>query len=371
MKKTVFSNKKHNKATISVAGPLGFWGASDSGDYSIRNNVNRCYEVARKKVYKAMSKDEERPIHVLIKGHSRSGVAVSQIAIKLAHAFQDNDNVHINVMQRDPVPGPFHFGVDSEVDYKKGFGENNMAKALQKLTSTVVYSMNTEHNMFFTPQLVINPDRMIFVKWHHEVGLNKSRGFKFGGTYLHGSSLMVLPKGVYMQTNDASDDTAELKKCNASDCDKTVREIQNNGSWMQWRRTNVIVNAVKRKLGQEVKEQQDGLDGLDTNRELTDETDIEIAKTSPWNHVPYLHTNNNDSPETIMINANLNKLKRTLIYSSKRHILANPQKRELLSSLKKYVMNHNIAYNSNIRLKKMFCKVLSRRIKEELRDNAW
>lgn len=369
--KTVLVDKRHNKATISVAGPLGFWGASDTGSYSIQNNVNRCYELARKKVYKAMNKNSGRPIYVLIKGHSRSGVAVSQIAIKLAHEFQNNDNVNINVMQRDPVPGPFHFGVDSEVDYEKGFGENNQTRALQRLTSTVVYSMNTEHNMFFTPQSVLNANRIILVKWQHEVGLNKSRGFKFGGTDLHGSSLMMLPKGVYMQTNDASDDNAELKKFNASDCDKIVREIQNNGNWMQWRRTKVIVDAVKRKLGKEVKEQQDELGGLDDNRELSDESDIERAKTSPWNHVPYLNTNDNDSSETIMVNANLNKLKRTLIYSSMRHVLANPQKRELLSSLKKYIDSHWIGYNRNVRLKKRFCNVLSRRIEDELKNNAW
>lgn len=368
--KTVLVGKKHNKATISVAGPLGFWGASDTGSYSIRNNVNRCYELVRKKVYSAINKNSKRPIYILIKGHSRSGVAVSQIAVKLAHEFQNNDNVNINVMQRDPVPGPLHFGVDSEVDYEKGFGENSQAKALQKLTSTVVYSMNTEHNMFFTPQSVLNANRIVLTKWTHEVGLDKSKGFSFGGLDLHGSSLMLLPKGVYIQTNDASDDNAELRRCSASDCDKTVRAIKKNGSWMQWRRTRVIVNAVKRKLGQEVKEQQDELNGLDDNRELTDESDIEKAKTSPWNHVPYLNTNDNNSPETIMVNSNLNKLKRKLIYSRDVYQFGNVERRELLSAVQSYNRSHTIAYNRNIRLKKRFCGVLSRRLKEEIKDNG-
>lgn len=88
--------------------------------------------------------------------------------------------------------------------------------------------------------------KIILVKWQHEVGLNKSKGFIFDNKRFHGSGLRDLQEGVYMQTNAASDDNAELEKFDASNCDKVEEKIRSNGSWMQSARTEIILKAVKK-----------------------------------------------------------------------------------------------------------------------------
>lgn len=276
----------------------------------------------KKKVYAAIEFDPNREIYVLIKGHSRSGVAVSQIAIKLAQEFKDNKNVEIDVLQRDPVPGPLHFSVDLEVDYEKGFGENNDTKALQRLNSTVVYSLNTEYPMGFTPQSVLNAKKIILVKWQHEVGLNKSKGFIFDNKRFHGSGLRKLREGVYMQTNAASDDNAELEKFDASNCDKVEEKIRSNGSWMQSARTEIILKAVKKKLGQEAIREPVETD-KDVKRNdskiFSGWSDMKALDSKFWENLKYINTDYDNSLEAIMINANLNKLRSMILGFYKNH----------------------------------------------------
>lgn len=88
---------------------------------------------------------------------------------------QYEDRVKFDLTQYDPVPG---FGSNSGTHQKVDVKNDTQAQQNKKMRAlgdsaqtTVVYSMHTEHSLFFTPQQVANTNRIILTPYAHSVGL--------------------------------------------------------------------------------------------------------------------------------------------------------------------------------------------------------
>jgi hypothetical protein len=183
------------RTRISMAGPLALGGASNSGDYSIENLRKYMLEMAKNYLeprilqWDADESAAGRPpeiiptLPVIIKGHSRGAVASAEGAMMIRKWLLDNypayaDRIKFELIQYDPVPGTGSAsGVNEEVDLTgaAGYaeGEDKMAALGASANTTVVYSLHTDHRLFFTPQLVKGAKRIVLTPFKHSVGLDK------------------------------------------------------------------------------------------------------------------------------------------------------------------------------------------------------
>lgn len=159
-------------------------GWSDTGSNSISNNVRTGNDIILKFVKDEREKNPNVSILILMKSHSRNAVACTHIA-NFAKGLQ---GVKVEAVFFDPVPGPRHEGEDLETDVS-GLTE-----------STLVYSLYTEHPVFFTPQKVTGAKRLILSKKHHEVGYIV--GVIFEKKHYVGFSLNALPPGIYIGVDE-------------------------------------------------------------------------------------------------------------------------------------------------------------------------
>lgn len=102
-------------------------------------------------------------MYILVKGHSRGGVAASIFAnwLKDESSKEDSKVIRIELTLLDPVPGPLHFGKFNDIT----------TSATQ---STVIYSLTADrdlvHKIGFTPQIIRSADRIILTTEGHDCG---------------------------------------------------------------------------------------------------------------------------------------------------------------------------------------------------------
>ncbi len=107
------------------------------------------------------------PINIQMKGHSRGAAATSVAAKNLVEwarrVYGDTfaDAIHVNFIQRDPVPGM----VTSSGEY----GDIDL-RDHKELNATTIYSIHSEHGDAYKPQLVRGQSRIILTAEKHGVG---------------------------------------------------------------------------------------------------------------------------------------------------------------------------------------------------------
>ena len=218
-------DKSAEKRRITMAGPVGaaaFWGAFNGGEYKIENLREYMLELGKEyileklpgalnmeekcKKMKEEGKDDEyvqeyceewkkwhkyKPITMVLRGHSRGGVAMAHGAMMIQYWINENlpmlkDLIRFETIQYDPVPGP-HLdeektrislvgGTEKE---KEQLAKKKMAPLNESANTTVVYSMDTQYgnlDLFvpggsFTPQIVKGVKRLILSPYNHSVSL--------------------------------------------------------------------------------------------------------------------------------------------------------------------------------------------------------
>lgn len=206
-KKTKNTPEGKNYATFSMAGPQGLGGVRDSGPNSIENNIKNGVKLLEEEI----DKKPGNKFFVGIKGHSRDAVAASQVA-KGIKATKNDRIERVDLLLCDPVPGPMHTGINVEIDLNETYSGKDVYPATPELASlgkgtrtTLIYSLalSDKHLVGFTPQTVINAQRIILTTDNHTCGLNKQDGNdpnhkRAFGSELGGLKINDIDDGVYL-----------------------------------------------------------------------------------------------------------------------------------------------------------------------------
>jgi len=209
------------RTRITMSGPLGV-AASNTGEYSI--DRLRSYMLTMGQDYLTPFftrwKDGDAPhdINLIIRGHSRGGVAAAEGAMMIKSWVQNKfpeylPHLKFDLVQYDPVPGAGSYDKHAHVDHsgKDTSAQNkvDVEPLGPEAETTVVYSMHTQYIKGFTPQLIKGAKRLILTPFTHGVGLDtmdESQGEKrriamtdarTGDAY-RGSAISELPPGVYV-----------------------------------------------------------------------------------------------------------------------------------------------------------------------------
>ena len=221
----------NSKVRYNIGGP----GALNSGDYKISNARNYVTELGQDYLEKVFASWQYRPengedVHLLIKGHSRGAVSAATGAMKLKawiHSkYPELEHfVKFDLIQYDPVPGiDAYWGINTEIDHndeREQFevgGENYRALGSEAET-TVIYSIHTNNQYFFTPQAVKGAKRVILTAHEHSAGLGvvdesqkrigkeRSHGEAFTdsktGEVFRGSGISELEAGLYIRDENS------------------------------------------------------------------------------------------------------------------------------------------------------------------------
>ncbi|MCD8069671.1 MAG: hypothetical protein LUE87_12480, partial [Lachnospiraceae bacterium] len=180
------SPEKQDKTRITMAGPLEMSGARNSGDYSIENLREYIKQMGVDYIQQTTGNqnwlDHPHDIWIRLRGHSRGGVATIEGAMMIKKWVHDNmpdfeQHIRFDVTQFDPVPGfGSATGENERVDMtdqnviREGTAE--MMPLGNAAETTVVYSMHTDHPLWFTPQEVAHTKRIILTPNKHSVGLD-------------------------------------------------------------------------------------------------------------------------------------------------------------------------------------------------------
>lgn len=179
-----------NRTKISMAGPLAKRGSSNSGDYSIENLRVYMLQLGSrylKNIFDKWIDNGAAPheVRILIQGHSRGGVASVEGAMMIKHWIsryypQYEDFVKFDLIQYDPVPGTgsrtkTHVKADHRSPTETDDGEVQMKALGESANTTVVYSLHSNHPLFFVPQQVEGASRIILAPFEHSVGLHMSQ----------------------------------------------------------------------------------------------------------------------------------------------------------------------------------------------------
>lgn len=236
------------RVRYSMPGPQGTFlgmgaGISNSGTYSIQNlsqymldagkdYLTPIFEDWKKKgsgEKQAAAKPEDiHPVSILLRGHSRGGVAISHGAMRIKDWIhkeypQFEKYVNFEMMQMDPVAG---YGSDHGVKRNINLNDEKRPELLQEMKergmrtlgknaeTTVVYSIHTNHDHFFSPQAVDGAKRIILTAAKHSVNLGSvdrtqekmpgGKAHREGymdaatGEMYRNSGLNELPAGVYI-----------------------------------------------------------------------------------------------------------------------------------------------------------------------------
>ena len=208
---------------------------------------------------------EAKPIHIMIQGHSRGGVASGLGAMRLKRWIADNhprllNKVQFDLLQYDPVAGgPENAGFNAEIDHAPADGrlskkDSKYMSLGEEANTTVVYSLHTNHRAFFTPQKVKNPKRIILTMADHSVNLNQIDISQETGitriTYLaekngkveafRSSGLGELDEGVYL-----CDDQNNLIRLKSQEEYDAIAKSVLKGAFFQGSRRDVIRDSVK------------------------------------------------------------------------------------------------------------------------------
>lgn len=288
-KKEIVDEATHKTITrYNVAGPISAIGRN-TGEYSIRNNRLRAFEVFKNELeakFKAMgSKPEEAgPINLMIRGHSRGGVTAIESAMMVKAWLHENYSsyenlVKFNITLHDPVPG---FGsydnhaladlTDETIRTQDGVKMMGLGKSAD---TTVIYSMHTDHNDFFKPMEIKGANRVFMMADVHTAGTSgvdktqdDKKWFRQGildahtGDYYRGQSFSDMREGVYFIDQSFN----AIRSNDAKEALSIYNDVINKSSWRQWDRHNVL-----RKVGEEwfkdyPARKESKLNGVDTIR---------------------------------------------------------------------------------------------------------
>ncbi len=214
MKSKKSVDEKYEKRRITMAGPLRLLGILNAGEYKIeklraymlecgqsyiKDRLPGCEALAEscKQMKETGYSQEEinayceewkkiqgyQPITIVLKGHSRGGVAMSHGAMMIQYWINEKlpmlrDLIKFETIQYDPVPGPHMEKEKTEIsltgankEERERLAKKKMAPLNSKSETTVIYSLHTQHNSAFTPQLVRGVKRIILSPLNHDVGL--------------------------------------------------------------------------------------------------------------------------------------------------------------------------------------------------------
>lgn len=181
MKKTDHTGKK---VSYSIAGAQKLL---NQGDYSIEHVVQYFLETAQNElnpIFRQWAKDKKEgpDIHLIIRGHSRGGVAAIRGAMKLQKWLNDTwgdyaKYVKFELTQYDPVAGAgSNYGTYSELDLQGSEEElaNHGMAPLKNAETTLIYSIHTDKWYGgFRPQIVKGAKRVILTPFKHSTGLDQ------------------------------------------------------------------------------------------------------------------------------------------------------------------------------------------------------
>lgn len=269
-----------NRTRYTIAGTqtsiLGFWkGARNRGEYSI-NNVSEYMLTAGIDYLQPFfdkwdregidaKKGNVKPVTVMIKGHSRGGVAAAHGAMKIKNWISKNypqydDMVKFEITQLDPVAGlGSDHGIKSEINLveenrenlKNELEERGMKTLGESAETTLVYSLHTDHPIGFSPQIVDGAKRIILTAANHAVNLDSidDSQKKFGdkkshregymdlstGEMYRNSGLNELPEGIYI-----ADENKRLIKIPSLEAGKAIiGEVLKNTSGQRSRHSRI------------------------------------------------------------------------------------------------------------------------------------
>jgi hypothetical protein len=214
------------KIRYHLPGPsCTYKGMTDTGKTRISNNVAIALKGAQeflKPLMEEYKKNKDnpgykmKPVHLNFYGHSRGAVAASESVfevyewLKAQKGFEGFlENVHFDLVQRDPVPGP---------DVIASRRRRPDLRKIPNLTSTTIVTTLADLDVggwLFRPQRVRGQERLIIGTTPHGVGLegvDKSQlnqkddgmahqhGYYDAETkeFYRGSGVNDLPKGVYL-----------------------------------------------------------------------------------------------------------------------------------------------------------------------------
>lgn len=273
--------KGEHKTRISMAGPLMLKGALNLGEYDIehlRENMMEMGTEYLKNIFLKWDKQGEDPhnIAILIRGHSRGGVAASEGAMMIKYWLNQNypeyeQYVKFELTQMDPVLGyGSRHGINEEVNHngRKIIEEkkDKMMPLGESQDTTVVYSLRTNHGIGFAPQAVKGAKRVILMAEKHDVGMNMTDSnatvdengeeeYKLHrSTYTdaqtmeayRGSALNELAEGIYM-----TDEQNNLIRLNSyADAKKIVDTILTDKKSTQDHRREVVDKVLKAWFGE-------------------------------------------------------------------------------------------------------------------------
>lgn len=273
--------KQKNKTRISLAGPLLLRGAMNKGTYSIKNlreymktmGVDYLQNIFRN--WDSTDGEDPHQISILIRGHSRGGVAASEGAMMIKAWLWDNypeyeGFVKFELLQMDPVPGfGSRHGINEEVNHK---GNEAITEDGDKMLplgdsqeTTVVYSLRTNHGIGFAPQAVKGAKRIILMAAKHDVGLDQidkshlagTNGEEAGqhrngytdastGEVYRGQALAELGEGIYI-----ADEQNNLIRLNSyADAKKIVAAVMTDQKTTQEHRKEIIDRVLQSWFGE-------------------------------------------------------------------------------------------------------------------------
>lgn len=174
------------------------------------------------------ARQDFQPVTVMLRGHSRGGVAVSHGAMRIKHWIHENypqyeNYVNFEMVQMDPVPGygsdhgakrNINLEEETRPEIQEEMAKRGMRSLGSSANTTVVYSLHTDYNHFFSPQIVDGAKRIILTAAEHSVNLDKvdesqkkydnNKAHRQGyvdlesGEVYRNSGLSELPEGVYI-----------------------------------------------------------------------------------------------------------------------------------------------------------------------------
>ena len=252
------------KTRITMAGPLAMWGGSNSGDYSIENLRKYMLTMGSgylKNIFDSWNNpQDEHDIHLILRGHSRGGVAAAEGAMMIKYWVRDEypqylSRVKFDLIQYDPVPGfgsyREHASVDHADEHEIERGNVNMEPLGENAETTVLYSMHTEHSFFFTPQVIKGAKRVIFTPFKHSLDLGTAdrtqaqahrRGFADArtGELYRSSGINDLDRGVYI----VNEQNEIVKAENYAQVEQIVKEYVEHAKF-QGERHKIMLEVAK------------------------------------------------------------------------------------------------------------------------------
>lgn len=188
-------------------GTTGFstGGVTDSGSNSISDLETEGVAQVKDLINTGRKSAPNRPVHVMVRAHSRGGVAGTMVANDLKSSY--GKRIEVELVDFDPVPGPDAVADEDKRDSKDT--RYNKMDISQVDASTIVYSVAANRGMLFTPQQITGAKRIIVSQQDHSAAL--AEGFVYDGKRYKGSALNNLAEGVYMDRNESGQSSVPLE----------------------------------------------------------------------------------------------------------------------------------------------------------------